>query len=135
MPVSFIIMSICIIIASYSYPGDEGIFPRLVGVFMLIVAVFLFSTTIIQKTSKVDFKNINGKKVIEVLGVMALYIALFRFIGYLIDTFLLCAYIMTTLGYKKYKLAALFSAAATIVVFAVFKVLLKVPLPLSVFNF
>lgn len=129
MPSVFIVLSIWMIVESASLPGEEGVFPTLIGVFMLIVALFILYTTSRQKSSNVNFKNINGKKVVTILGILCLYIALFKVVGYLIDTFLLCTYVIISLGYKNYKAAILCSAGTTAVVFAVFKLVLGVPLP------
>ncbi|MFA6505723.1 MAG: tripartite tricarboxylate transporter TctB family protein [Treponemataceae bacterium] len=129
MPVFFIGLSIWLLIESASLNGEEGMFPTLIGGFMLIVAVFILFTTLKQKNSKVNFKNINKRKVVEVIVALILYVALFKLVGYIIDTFLLCSYVIITLGYKRYKLAALYAAGTTIVVFAIFKLLLGVPLP------
>lgn len=129
MPFFFIGLSIWLLFESALLPGDEGAFPTLIGGFMLIVALFILYTTLKQKASKVNFKNINKRKVLEVLIALVLYVALFRVVGYLIDTFLICVFVILTLGYKKYKLAALCAAGTTAVVFVVFKLVLGVPLP------
>jgi predicted ferric reductase len=134
MPSVFIALAIWMIIESYTFPGEEGAFPKLIGLFMLIVAVFVLLTTLRQKESKVNFKNINKRKVLEILVVLALYVALFKVIGYIIDTILLCAYVITTLGYKNYKVTILTSLGVTVVVFALFKIVLGVPLPLLLFK-
>jgi putative tricarboxylic transport membrane protein len=134
MPIVFIALAIWMIIESSTFPGEEGAFPRLIGLFMLIVAIFIFFTTMRQKESTVNFKNINKRKVLEILVAMALYVALFRAIGYLIDTILLCAYVITTLGYKNYKVTALTSLGVTVIVFVLFRIVLGVPLPLLLFK-
>jgi len=134
MPIVFIALAIWMIIESFTFPGEEGAFPKLIGFFMLIVAAFILFTTLRQKESKVNFKNINKRKVLEVLGALALYVALFKVIGYILDTILLCGYVITTLGYKNYKTMVLTSVGVTVVVFALFKMVLGVPLPLLLFK-
>lgn len=134
MPIVFIALAIWMIVESSTFPGEEGAFPKLIGLFMLIVAIFILFTTLRQKESKVDFKSINKRKVVEILVVLTLYVALFRVIGYIIDTVLLCAYVITTLGYKNYKVTVLTSLGVTVVVFALFKIVLGVPLPLLLFK-
>lgn len=129
MPLFFIVLSIWMMVESAALPGEEGMFPTLIGVFMLLVALFILFTTMRQQASKVNFKNIDGKKVLTVLFVLCAYVALFKLVGYLIDTFLLCSYVIIALGYKNYKVAVLYSAGTTVVVFAIFKLLLGVPLP------
>ncbi|GEM_PF-816595 len=135
MPFFFLILSVYILIESGNFSGQEGVFPRLIGIFMLIVSIFIFFTTLKQNESKVSFKKVNIGKVAELVAVLALYIALMKHIGYAVDTFLFCGYAMVTLGFKKYKRVALYSAVTTTIVFVIFKVLLHVPLPLLFLDF
>jgi len=135
MPIAFIALSLWMIIESATFTGEEGGFLTLIGYFMLIVALFILLTTLKQKESKVNFKNINKRKVIEVLVALALYVAMFKLIGYVLSTFLLCAFVITTLGYKNHKLTAFTSAGVTLVVFVLFKIVLGVPLPLLFLDF
>lgn len=135
MPIVFIAISLWMIIESATFTGEEGGFPTLIGYFMLIVALFILFTTLMQKESKVNFKNINKRKVIVVFIALVLYVALFKLIGYVLSTFFLCAYVITTLGYKNYKLTMLISVGVTLVVFVLFKIVLGVPLPLLLLDF
>ena len=56
-------------------------------------------------------------------------------IGYIIDTFALCFFIIRSLGYKKTGVTLLCSALAVACVFFIFKVLLSVPLPMILLDF
>ena len=110
MPAAFILMAAYVAVQSLSM-GSEGIFPMMSAGVLFLCAVYLLFQTL--------------KK----------YVFLLKKIGYVIDTFLLCAFIIRSLGYRKYGMIAVCSVAAVAVVFVIFKVVLSVPLPMIILDF
>ena len=66
---------------------------------------------------------------------LVIYVFLLKKIGYIIDTFILCFFVIRSLGYKKTGVTLLCSALAVACVFFIFKVLLSVPLPMILLDF
>ena len=66
---------------------------------------------------------------------LVIYVFLLKKIGYIIDTFILCFFVIRSLGYKKTGVTLLCSALAVACVFFIFKVLLSVPLPMRLLDF
>lgn len=130
MPLFFIVFGCFIICTALEMNTEEGTFPLMIGGVTLIVALFQFVKDIQAKKSRSNFISCNLLKVIEVIFSLMLYIFFLNKVGYVIDTVVLASYIMLTLGYKKYRLIFL---SATIIVgaaFTIFKLFLRVPLPM-----
>ncbi len=87
-----------------------------------------------QKTV-VKLEGVNLAMVGMTVLALVIYVVLLKKIGYVIDTFLLSAFIMRALGYKKLPVIAICSALAVAVTFFVFKMLLSVPLPMILLDF
>lgn len=133
--VFFILFSIWIIKTGWEMGAEEGTFPLMVGVFQLIVALFQLYFDLQGNNHVNKFEESNVWKVIEATAVMLCYVYLLKKIGYIIDTTLLSIYLMLTLGYRRIKIIIPASIGFTLVVFVVFKVCLRVPLPMVFFDF
>ncbi|MBF4692112.1 tripartite tricarboxylate transporter TctB family protein [Fusibacter ferrireducens] len=134
MPIFFILFGLWLIFASSSMAKIEGAFPRMIGIFTLIVALYQLYSDLRATTYKNKFKDANILKVAMILIVLIVYTVLFDKIGYMIDTFLLSLFTMITLGYKNKMKAAMLSFLITTGVFLIFSILLKVPLPTLFLN-
>ncbi len=134
MPVVFVLVSIYIIVQAIPMKG-EGIFPIMSAGVLLICAVYLFFETLIKKEVVVKLEGVNLGKVGITLLALLIYVILIKKIGYIIDTFLLCVFIVRFLGYKKIGITAFCSALAVGATFFIFKVLLSVPLPMIFLDF
>lgn len=129
MPVFFTAFSIWVLVTGTRMGENLGAFPRLVGVFTLVVAIFHLVDVLRRKEFDNNFEDSNLLKVLELLAVLGIYVALLKHVGYFICTSLLMFYVTVAQGYKKYLTAAVASVGFTLAVFFVFKVLLNVPLP------
>lgn len=134
MPIFFILFGIWLIFVSSSMAKIEGSFPRMIGIFTLIVALYQLYSDLKATTYKNKFKDANIMKVAMILAVLIIYTILFDKIGYMIDTFLLSLFTMVTLGYKNKIKAVVISFLITTTVFLIFSILLKVPLPTLFLN-
>ncbi len=135
MPAFFIVFFALVVYATTSMAPTEAVFPRMVGVFSLVVSCFQFYFDIKKKDHKDKFQGCNVLKVLEATAVLFLYIFLMKKIGYVIDTILLSFYTMFALGYRKIKVAVPVAVILTLIIFFIFKVLLRVSLPMAFFDF
>lgn len=134
MPVVFILAAIYIIVKALPMEG-EGVFPIMSAGVLLICAVYLLFEALVKKEVIVKLEGVNLGMVGVTLLALVVYVVLLKKIGYIIDTFLLCVFIIRSLGYKKIGFTVLCAAMAVAVTFIVFKVLLSVPLPMIFLDF
>lgn len=134
MPIVFALVSVYVIVKAIPMES-EGVFPIMSAGVLLACAVYLFVETLIKQKAVVKLEGVNLPMVGLTILALVLYVVLLKRIGYLIDTFLLCAFIMRFLGYKKLGVIGICSLAAVIGTFFVFKVLLSVPLPMIFLDF
>ncbi|MCI8830428.1 MAG: tripartite tricarboxylate transporter TctB family protein [Lachnospiraceae bacterium] len=134
MPVVFILAAIYIIIKAIPMES-EGVFPIMSAGVLLLCAVYLFMEVLVKREAIVKLEGVNLSMVGVTILALAAYVFLLKKIGYIIDTFLLCAFIIRSLGYKRFGIIALCSALAVAATFGVFKVILSVPLPMIFLDF
>ena len=134
MPIVFDLVSIYIMVKDIPMEG-EGVFPSMTAGVLLICAAYLFFETLVKKEEVVKLEGVNLGKVGITLLALIVYVVLLKKIGYIIDTFLLCVFIIRSLGYKKIGITVLCAALAVCATFFVFKVLLSVPLPMIFLDF
>lgn len=134
MPVVFILAAIYIIVTAIPMEG-EGIFPIMSAGVLLICAVYLLFETLVKKEVIVKLEGVNLAMVGMTLLALVVYVVLLKKIGYIIDTFLLCVFMIRSLGYKKIGITVMCAALAVAATFFVFKVLLSVPLPMIFLDF
>lgn len=134
MPVVFILAAIYIILKAISMKG-EGVFPIMSAGVLLICAVYLFFEVLVKKEVIVKLEGVNLVMVGITLLALVVYVVLLKKIGYIIDTFLLCVFIIRSLGYKKTGITVLCAVLAVAATFVVFKVVLSVPLPMIFLDF
>lgn len=130
MPIFFLILGIYIVVSASMMSTTEGTFPRMVGVLTVIVAGVQLYNDIKKKNHKDIFGNSNILKVTEATIVLFAYVYLLEKIGYIVDTILLSATTMYFLNYRNIKMVVISSVGFTVLVFIIFKMLLKVPLPM-----
>ncbi len=134
MPVVFILAAIYIIVKAIPMEG-EGVFPIMSAGVLLICAVYLLFETLVKKEVIVKLEGVNLVMVGVTLLALIVYVILIKKIGYVIDTFLLCVFMIRSLGYKKIGVTVMCAVLAVAATFFVFKVLLSVPLPMIFLDF
>lgn len=134
MPIVFILASIYIIVKAIPMES-EGVFPIMSAGVLLLCSIYLFIEVLVKREVIVKLEGVNLPMVGITILALAVYVFLLKKIGYVIDTFLLCAFIIRSLGYKRYGIIALCSVLAVAATFVVFKVILSVPLPMIFLDF
>lgn len=134
MPIFFAVVSITVMIMSRSF-GEEGTFPTMVAVIMLLCSIYIAIETIVKKEMVVNVEGLHLGKVLLAFGILIVYTLVLKTCGYIISTFFLCAFIVRALGYKNIVWTLACSLLTVIVTFVIFKVLLTVPLPMILLDF
>lgn len=116
-------------------PKSAATFPRICAWILLIGVAVTVLQIIISKKKTTHFENLHWWKAFLLLGMIIVYTLLLPKIGYLIPTVVLCASIMILLRYRNWVVIAACSVGAVAVVFVLFKIALKVPLPMLFLNF
>ncbi|WP_422444925.1 tripartite tricarboxylate transporter TctB family protein [Thermoanaerobacterium sp. DL9XJH110] len=137
-----LIISVILILISFfaflqttSFPelnvNDPGpaFFPRILVVLLFTLALFLMGTTLIKKSGKVLSFNEATKKVgISIFILIIFYLAL-EMLGFIIATPLFLLILIRLSGGGRLAFDALISVGFTLIIYIVFQILLKVPLP------
>lgn len=133
MPMIFIILAVAAFMYSMLIPSDDGMFMKLIAAVMLVTAVAIMYFTLQEQKNTVDLEGVDLKKVLIMIGVIVVYILALKWIGYLVDTFILGVAVIRFLNYKRWGIIIGFSALVTLLNYTVFQVLLGVPLPMPFF--
>lgn len=122
-----------------SFAPSTGFLPMWLGVLMAILSILLIVNATLRKgdsTREAAFPR--GKALAAVvlfLAGLAAYIALLEVLGYLSATVLLTAFLLHFVMQAGWKRTLLVSVGASIVLFVIFQVLLRVELPKNMFGF
>lgn len=107
-----------------------GFLPQLVGYLAIVVSAYLF---VLSLAGKGDSKDVRLQCDFKRLGLlilsMALYILLFKPLGYLVSTVLLLVATMKIGKVKGCKVPIIVAVITAVFFYMVFKVFLSVPLP------
>ncbi len=118
--------------------GDPGakIFPMIASVGLIICSIFIFLQG--KDDAQPFLTELGWRKVTIVIGMLAVYVAGLKYIGFLLSTpFILLGTISMFVEDKKvtWIKRILFSLAATIIIYVVFVKLLNTILPRGIFYF
>lgn len=109
-------------LGTLSSPGP-GFMPFLSGLAIIGLALVVFFQQL-AKGSREKLKDLWAQKnwlsILMVMGALVLYTVLFRFLGFLLDTFLLIAFllrVMEPLSWKKVLVGAIGSALGSYIIF------------------
>lgn len=128
-PVSFLAFGVYILLESQRFKSTDKIFPTMVAVLMIAISLIQLLVDLRKKKHKNVFAGNNVLRVAGYAVVLMLYAYLLKKIGYVLDTIWLTAFTLYALDYRKWKGLVIIPAAATACLYVIFKILLKVPLP------
>lgn len=134
MPVIFILISIATMVESQSM-DSEGVFPTMAAGVLLLSAIYILVEILVKKARVVHLEGLHLGKVLITFLILVAYVIALKYAGYIVSTFVLCAFTIQALGYKNIPKTVLCSALAVAATFIVFKILLSVPLPLIFLDF
>lgn len=117
------------IIEGRTYRGNDKYFPIIVGALMTGTSVWMLIEDLRSNKPCIDLKKINFLAVGVTVAALFIYYFLFERIGYILSTVLLGVSVILGLRYNSVKGAILWPIGFVAVIFLLFKVLLKIPLP------
>jgi len=128
------ILSLKMPIGTFRMAGT-GLFPLCLGILLMILSgLFILKLFYGKKTSPEKKKTVtetfrSARQVILFLGVMVLATLSFNTLGYPLTSFLLMAFLLRTLGMKRWIFNLILSLATAIGSYMIFVQWLKIPLP------
>jgi putative tricarboxylic transport membrane protein len=139
---TFIIGVICIV-GGFNYgigslPNlDRGAYPVFVGLIISVLSIFLFFSTAGEETKAESEAGLrtNGKRIMILLLVLALYVLLVNQIGFLILSFFLLMFLQRLMGQTGWRTPVVISVITVIVFWILFKKWLNVQLPDGLLKF
>lgn len=127
--VAFMVIGLFAFLVGRTYRGNDKYFPMIVGVLTLLAAIWIFIEDIKSKESCFNLSKVNLLAVGVACIAMLIYYFLFQSVGYIISTFFLGVAVLAGMRFKNKLGTILYPALIVIILFVVFKVLLKIPLP------
>ena len=107
------------------------LFPRILAVFMSFLAILLIINAFLGKSlKKEDHIDPRGfLRVLVAIGICIVYLVLVNLLGFATSTFLFLFVLMALLKQKRIILRIIASATVSIIVWAIFRYFLVIPLP------
>lgn len=125
------VIGVYVFLEGRTFRGNDKYFPMIVGALVTLVSIWIFLEDIKRTDACIHLAKINLLAVGIAISALVLYLFLFRTLGYPISTFLLGVSIILGLRYESLRGTLLWPALMVGVIFVVFKIFLKVPLPLG----
>ncbi len=110
-------------------PGP-GLWPIVISIVLLAcTAILLFRTLRMpdEKNTKIDLWSTGTRRVYATMGILAVYLLVLPFLGFIISTFALEFIFIQWFAKKNPVITLVISAAITMVVYCAFRFLLNVP--------
>lgn len=129
-PIAFLLFGIWVFITCAPMSRGNRMFPQIVAVLTIVIAVVGIISVLRDKETKPVFgSDVNFGKLATCILSICIYIFLMKKIGFYLDTLLLTGFNTWNMGYRKYHMIAVSSFIITTVVFGTFYFLIKAPLP------
>ncbi|NLT95175.1 MAG: tripartite tricarboxylate transporter TctB family protein [Clostridia bacterium] len=114
-------------------PEPPAMFPEILFFLLIFFSTVLLISVLKNSKDGSEKKEINYYPVLKITGGLVLYTLIIKILGYLLATFLLVIYIILVMGYPKKLITVVVSLVSVSIIFAIFKLLLNVPLPAGLF--
>lgn len=129
---SIILVAVCVVFyyMTSKLPSEATIYPLFVITLLFLLTLIQLFISYFKKNDEesTSFKNLEFKQLLFVTISSGVYVFLMNFVGYVTTTLIYVAVILLGLGVNK-KTSFAVSFGFAIIVFVIFKVLLRVPLP------
>jgi predicted ferric reductase len=133
---SLVLDFLCVFVfaMSFSFPSEAAIFPQISSAVLFVLSGFLMFASLKGKKDIAESAKQEGfqygSAVLLVIGFVA-YALLLNFLGYIITTLALVYYTIYVIGYRNRKWLIVTSLVSVAVTYALFHLILGVPLPVS----
>lgn len=131
MPVLFILLSALLLLYCSTISKDDAAFLRIISLAILLSAGTEFFFTLRKKEATVQLDFHNVLKVLALSAILTGYVLLLKIAGFLPMTALLGIITIRCLGYRNWRNNMTVSGIVTLIAYAIFSLLLKVPLPMG----
>ena len=135
--IAIIIVFAVVLVMSFSLSETAGSVPRLISIIGIILSVFSLiadakkSVGNPKDNSTASDEN-KGISFVKCFAFIIAYLAAMVVLGFLISTILMLFFMTILLNYKNYKVSAIFSVVATVILYFSFKYLFYVRLPVGI---
>ncbi len=109
-------------------PKADAAFPTLSAILLILSCIPMIIQSFKGTMTRTAIEGRPFLMVLLMAAVLFLYVFSLKTVGYLISTFVLCNVVLLLIGYEKRAFGILYSLILTLVVYAIFKVILHVPL-------
>jgi hypothetical protein len=119
----------------HDLPDDSMMFPRILTILLGLLGLYMAVGALMKREP--DARLVDWppyRKVLVQIGAIALFALILRPASYVLAGFILCLCTAFNGGYPRKGVAIVFSAGVALAVFAIFKIFLKVPLPMGFFG-
>lgn len=125
------ILSIVGYFIARNYPEGASTFPKVIFIVAIILSCALFISSFLLDY-KIEKKNIKFSRIFYVVILSIIYFILIPLVGYFIVTPIYIFLVVFMLKYKKVSVLIFYPSCFTLFLYLVFKVCLKVPLPMGI---
>ena len=119
------------------YIYGPNFFPQVLSILMGICGVILIIRAmrgeVLPKTDRIDLPGF--LRMVIAIGICIGYLFLMQFIGFAMGTSVFLFVLMTFLGQQGFMIRVMSSIAASLIVWAIFRYFLVIPLPTGMFDF
>ena len=131
--VGYLGMSFQLPFGQMNYPG-AGLYPAIVGFTMIMASLItMWEGWKMDKAVQIDLPDgMNRKRLLSLIGLLLGYILILPWLGQIIVSLLFCVLLMHLLSDLSWLRILLYSLVISIVLYVVFVILLKVPMPRGV---
>ncbi|HYE81645.1 MAG TPA: tripartite tricarboxylate transporter TctB family protein [Clostridia bacterium] len=134
---AIIIVFAMVLVMSFSLSKTAGSVPRLISIVGIILSVISLITDSKKKDGKKEGNNADssenqGVPFMKTFAFIIAYLVAMVVLGFLVSTILILFLMTILMNYKNYKVSAIFSVIATVMLYASFKYLFYVRLPIGI---
>lgn len=127
------IVSIFFFLGAKGMEGDSGLFPRILSGIIFVLTCIELGVVLTNRTKESKKKEErSSRKLLYIIGLSVLYVLLIKPLGFVVSTFLFLAGSMALLEVKDKRLAVLVPILTVVIIYVVFKILLKVQIPVGI---
>ena len=129
-------VSIFFFLGAKGMEGDSGLFPKILSGLIFVLTFVELGVVLTNRTKESKKKEERSlRKLLFIIVLSILYVVLIKPLGFVVSTFLFLTGSMILLEVKNKKIAVLVPIITVVLIYFVFKILLKVQIPVGFLGF
>lgn len=129
-------VSIFFFLGAKGMEGDSGLFPKILSGLIFVLTCVELGVVLTNRTKESKKKEDRSlRKLLFIIVLSILYVVLIKPLGFVVSTFLFLTGSMILLEVKNKKIAVLVPIITVALIYFVFKILLKVQIPVGILGF